>query len=52
LNSGASHLQTIHPTTWTTPPVHFALLTLEMGSPELFVWAGLELWCSWSHPPK
>jgi hypothetical protein len=27
----ASHLQSQHPTTWATPPVHFALFILEMG---------------------
>jgi hypothetical protein len=31
----------------STPPVHFALVILEMGSLELFVWAGLEPWSFW-----
>jgi hypothetical protein len=28
--------------------VHFSLFILEMGSWELFAWAGLRLWASWS----
>jgi hypothetical protein len=31
------------PTTCATPPVHFALIILEMESHELFAWAGFEL---------
>jgi hypothetical protein len=46
------HLQTRCSTTWTTPPVHFALVILEMGTRELFAQAGLELWFSQSQPPK
>jgi hypothetical protein len=34
----ASHLQS----RLSTPPVHFALVILEMRSYELFAWAGLE----------
>jgi hypothetical protein len=29
-------------TAWATPPVHFALVILEMGSCELFPWTGLK----------
>jgi hypothetical protein len=33
--------------TWATPPVHFALVILEMGSPELFLQADLKPQSSW-----
>jgi hypothetical protein len=39
-------------TTWATPPVHLALIILEMGSHELFAQADSELQSSWSLPPK
>jgi hypothetical protein len=45
------HSQIRHSTTWTTPPVHFALVILEMEPPELFAWADLKLRSSWSQPP-
>jgi hypothetical protein len=32
----ASHLQSRCSTAWSIPPIHFALLILEMGSHELF----------------
>jgi hypothetical protein len=35
-----------------SPPVHFALLIVEMGSQELFDQAGLEPRSSQSQPPK
>jgi hypothetical protein len=37
----ASHLQSWCCTTWATPPVHFVLFILEMGSHEIFAWAAL-----------
>jgi hypothetical protein len=37
-----SGLQRRPSSTWATPPVHFALVILEMGSRELFAHAGLE----------
>jgi hypothetical protein len=49
----AFHLQSRHFAAWATPPVHFALVILQMelgGS--VFAWAGLELWSSPSQPPK
>jgi hypothetical protein len=46
------HLQSRHSTTWATALVHFALVILEMGSREVFVWAGFEPQFSWSQPPK
>jgi hypothetical protein len=49
----ASHLQSRHCTTWATlPPLHFALVILEMGILELFAWAGLKLQSSQSQPSK
>jgi hypothetical protein len=45
-------LQSRYATTWATTLVNFALVILEMGSPELFSWAGLEQWSSQSQPPK
>jgi hypothetical protein len=48
----ASCLQSRCFTAWATPSVHFALVILEMRSQELFAQAGLELWSSWSYPPK
>jgi hypothetical protein len=36
----------------TTPPVHFALVVLEMETHKLFVQDGLELWSSQSQHPK
>jgi hypothetical protein len=47
-----SRLQSKHSTTWATPLVHFALVILEMGSHQLSVWAGLELWSSQILPHK
>jgi hypothetical protein len=47
-----SLLQSRHSTTWATPPVHFALVILEMGYQELFARAGFELWSSQSQPLK
>jgi hypothetical protein len=38
--------------TWATPPIHFSLVSLEMGSHELFARAGLEPQSSWSEPHK
>jgi hypothetical protein len=35
-----------------SPPAHFALVILEMGSHKLFAWVGLELWSTQSQPPK
>jgi hypothetical protein len=49
LNSGLCTCKAGTLITWAIPPVHFALLILEM---ELFAWAGLELTFSWSQPPK
>jgi hypothetical protein len=43
-------LQNRHSTARATPPAHFALLILEMGSQELFAWAGLKPQSS--RPPK
>jgi hypothetical protein len=37
---------------FTTPPVHFALVILEMGPYKLFALAVLKLWPSRSQPPK
>jgi hypothetical protein len=37
-----SYLQSRHSTAWSIPPVQFALVTLEMGSRELFAQAGFE----------
>jgi hypothetical protein len=48
----SSHLHSRPSTTWATPPVHFALVILEIGSHELFAWAGLEPRSSQSQPPK
>jgi hypothetical protein len=45
-----------HSTAWVTPPVHFALVILEIRgvyggvSQELLVVADLESWSSWSQP--
>jgi hypothetical protein len=39
----ALHLQSRHSTAWATPPVHFALVILEMWSHELLAWAGLRV---------
>jgi hypothetical protein len=39
-------------TTWAIPPVHFALVILEMESHELFAWAVLGQWASQSQSPK
>jgi hypothetical protein len=47
-----SCLQSKPSMTWITTPVHFALIILEMGSPELFAWVGLKLWSSSSQPPQ
>jgi hypothetical protein len=38
----AFHLQSRCSITVVSPPVYFALVILEMGSPELFVSAGLQ----------
>jgi hypothetical protein len=35
-------LQSRYSTTWTTSPVHFSLVVLEMGSHKLFAWTGLQ----------
>jgi hypothetical protein len=35
-----------------TPPVHFALVILEMESPGLLAWAGFQTRSSSSLPPK
>jgi hypothetical protein len=48
----ASHLQSKHSTSWVTPPVYFGLVILEMGSHELFPWAGLESRSSQFQSPK
>jgi hypothetical protein len=48
----ASHLQSRCSTYSSTPPVHFAVVILEMGSQELFGWAALKSWSSGSQPPK
>jgi hypothetical protein len=45
-------LQSRPSTAWATPPVHFALVILEMGFCKLFAQAGLDLQSSWSQPPK
>jgi hypothetical protein len=44
-------LQSRH-SSFTTPPVHFALVILVMVSHELFAQAGLEPQSSWSQPVK
>jgi hypothetical protein len=38
-----SHLQSRLSTTWATPPVHFVLLILEMGSCEQFAQTGARI---------
>jgi hypothetical protein len=46
-------LRTLHlQSSWVTPPVHFAVVILEMGSCEVFAHAGLQLWSSQSQPPQ
>jgi hypothetical protein len=45
-------LQSRHSAAWATFPVHFALVILEMGSQELFTWAGLEPQSSPYQPPR
>jgi hypothetical protein len=45
-------LQSRLSTAWTTPPVHFTLLILEMGSQELFALANLKPQPSGSLSPK
>jgi hypothetical protein len=50
-----SSLQSRCSTSWATPPVHFALIILEIGGGglwELFTLAGLTWWPSWSQPPN
>jgi hypothetical protein len=37
----ASGLQSRHSISWATPPIHFTLAVLEMGSHELFAQVGL-----------
>jgi hypothetical protein len=46
----ASSLQDRSCTTSALPLVHFALIILDLGSWELFAWAGLEPWSSRSQP--
>jgi hypothetical protein len=48
----ASHLQSRDYSPWDTPPAYFALVILEMGSHDLFAWAGLEQQSSLSQSPK
>jgi hypothetical protein len=48
----AFSLQVRCSTAWTRPPVHFALVILEMESWELLAWVGFKPWSSWSQPPK
>jgi hypothetical protein len=48
----ASSLQCRHSTTWSTFPIYFFLVIMEMGDCKLFVQAGLQPWSSWSQPPK
>jgi hypothetical protein len=45
-------VQSKHSAIWAISPGHFALVILEMGAPELFAQAGLELWYTWSQLPK
>jgi hypothetical protein len=39
-------------TPWTTPPALFVMGIFEIGSCELFAWAGFKPRSSWSLPPK
>jgi hypothetical protein len=39
-------------TPWATPSALSVMGFFEIGSHELFVWAGFELWSSWSLPPE
>jgi hypothetical protein len=48
----ALHLQSRCLTAWATPPLHFALVILEVESLELFAWAGLKPWSSQSQAAK
>jgi hypothetical protein len=47
-----SWLQNKSSTTWTSPPVHFALVILKMESLELFAQAGFKPRPSWSQSPR
>jgi hypothetical protein len=47
-----SSLQSRPSTAWVMPPVHFALVLLEMGSHELFAQAGRKPLSSPFQPPK
>jgi hypothetical protein len=49
---GSLLLQSRYSSTWPTPLVHFAVIILEVGSPELFAQAGLEPWSCWSCLPS
>jgi hypothetical protein len=40
------------PIPWTTPPTLFVLGIFEIGSYELFAWAGFELQSSWTLPSE
>jgi hypothetical protein len=44
-NSGLHTCKSRHSTVWTTLPIHFSLVILEMGSHKLFAQAGLKLIC-------
>jgi hypothetical protein len=47
-----SHLQSRPSIAKATPPVHFALVILKVGSHKLFAWIGLKSWSSWFQSPS